>query len=676
MAFYYSSKTGIAVRTEDFSDKELASFKQMEKLKADFAFEDKLTLIISKGTRLDAEDFCKIETWLNKEMEENRKILSAASLFDLRYPEYQEGKLFYPKVIKDPCQSAINETQLLNHPLLAMFSTEDLKDIVIHLEIAPAERPLRHGIYDYKDTDEIIKSARSELPFKVYSGGTLFFQSSVLAGIKFANVVNLLAVVLLVCLYYYFYRSKLFAFMMVLIVVVTNTFIKAGMTLMGHKIDPLSSCIFLMITVAILEDYILLSFMIFKKKLPVLEAIEKLLLPSFLTSLTTAIGFGSLCVSVNPSIVHFSVWTAFGALFEWVAMFLIFPMVVFQFPALRKKIENHPVPPRIVPEKLIRYTLRKPLAILLAMIPYALLLISRDANLSISPYDLFTKDHEASLFRDYITKTRNAEGEISVLFDDMNIDETPFIEQFKKHPMVTDAYSEQKVLNDIRGSLPPELHNLVMEDFRRTSIGTFFRSSTTKRIILTVKSYSSKDVPGIVNFLNAICSDKCTLASEIMATNDYSLGVLKTLYDSASTGFGAILLLITTLVFLTDKKYFFPVVISSLWASFALLLFVVVFRIQINIVTCVALSVLIGAAGDNAIQFLLFSKGSLKESVSEIGEASSENFILMMCMASTLLFSYFATPRDLAFLLMLGICFMFIGDIWVLNGLTGNVDEF
>lgn len=56
--------------------------------------------------------------------------------------------------------------------------------------------------------------------------------------------------------------------------------------------------------------------------------------------------------------------------------------------------------------------------------------------------------------------------------------------------------------------------------------------------------------------------------------------------------------------------------------------------------------------------------------MSEVGEASSENFMLMLTMAFTLLFSYFATPRDLSLLLMLGVVFMFIGDIWVLNGLV------
>jgi predicted RND superfamily exporter protein len=674
LAFYYSAKTGIAVRTEDFSDKDLVSFKNMEKLKEDFAFEDKLSLIVSSSKKLEAQDLCRIETWLYQEVENNKNILSSASLFDLRYPEYNDGKLFYPKLIKDACNNDVNFHELMKHPLLRMFSTKDLTDVVIHLEIAPLKTPMKHGIYDYEVVKDIIKRAKADLPFDVYSGGTLFFQNSVLEGIKFANVVNLIAVVLLISLYFYFYRSFLFAFIMILIVLVTNTFIKAGMTILGHKIDPLSSCIFLMITVAILEDYMLLSFMIFKKKLSIIDATHKLLLPSFLTSLTTAIGFGSLYVSRNPSIVHFSIWTAFGAMFEWVAMFLILPMVARQFPALQKKISEKPVPKSIVPKKLISYTLKKPFAVILAFIPYILLFIPREANLSISPYDLFTDDHEASKFRQYITQTRKAEGEISIVFDDQTIDESEYSEKFKKHPLVTDAYSEQTVFDSIRKDLPEELHTLVMEDFRRTPVGAFFATPTNKRIILTVKSYSSKDVPGIASYLEKICQDKCTLASEIMVTNDYSLGVLETLYESASTGFGMILILITCLVLMTDKKYFFPVIISSLWASFALLLFVVVFKIQVNIVTCVALSVLIGAAGDNAIQFLLFKEGKLQDSVSEIGEASSENLILMMSMAATLLFSYFATPRDLSFLLMLGICFMFIGDIWVLNGLADKED--
>jgi hypothetical protein len=131
-------------------------------------------------------------------------------------------------------------------------------------------------------------------------------------------------------------------------------------------------------------------------------------------------------------------------------------------------------------------------------------------------------------------------------------------------------------------------------------------------------------------------------------------------------------MLVFWLVMATDKSYLFPVFISTLWASFTLLLLVVIFQLKINIITCVALSVSIGAAGDNAIQFLLFNKGSLYHTISEIGEASAETFILMMGIASTLVFSYFQTPRTLALLLIVGIFLMFIGDIWVLNGLLRN----
>ena len=674
VSFIEGAKTKIAVRTEDFSDQNLPSYHAMTKLKEDYAFEDKLTLVLNKRTPFNNSDYCLIKNWLRNEVNTNSDIAGHSSLFNLRMVEYNDGKLFYPAIIDSPCEKSTDYVTLKKHPLLTMFSTHDLTDFVIHFEINPSSTEFRHGIYDYKALDRIIDSAKKALPFEILTGGTLFFQSSVLEGIHFTNVINLAASVLLFVGYFIFYRSFIGAFTLIAVILITNTMIKAGMTFFGHMIDPLSSCIFLMITVSSIEDYILLSFMVFKKKMPFNLAIKKLLLPSFLTSLTTAIGFGSLAVSSNPSIVHFSIWTSFGAMLEWAAMFLIIPVFINMFPKVKKRIENHPRPKRLVPVQLISYTPPKVIAVIIALVPLAIIFMYDKANLSYSPYDMFTKNNPISKFREHIQTTRHSEGELSIVFNDLDLNIEKIVEQVKKDPAVAGVFSEVDITNEIK-LFPEFLRPLLFEDFKRTDLGKLFISYKTKRIIAYIKSYDTKDVPVVVSRIQNICGKSCSITSEIIVSKDYAVGILQTLYDSAISGFFSIILLILWLVMTLSKKHTIPVLLSTLWASFMLLILVVAFQFKINVVTCVALSVLIGLAGDNVIQFLLLKKDSFSNSIHEVGEASTENFILMLVLTSTLFFSYFQTPRTLALLMMIGIVLMFIGDLWVLNGLTAISDK-
>lgn len=674
LSVYFGKQTKIAVRTEDFSDQRLNSFKEMQELKKEYQFEDKLTLIVNKNSQFTSDDYCIIQNWLRKEVNQNQAIAGISSLFSLRKIDYQEGRLFYPLLIDSPCEKKVDLLKLANHPLTPLFSTKDLNDLIIHFDIEPSEKIFRHGIYDYKEIDSIIENAKKNLPFEIIPGGTLFFQSSVLKGIERTQILNIFASILLFSGYYIFYRSFLGAFALLSIIFIIHSFVKAGMAINGHMIDPLSSCIFLMLTVSALEDYIMLSFLVFKQKIPFNNAIKKLLLPSFLTSLTTAIGFGSLAVSNNPSIVHFAIWTATGAMLEWLAIFIIMPVFVNQFRWAKELIKNHPIPKRLVPKNLISYTPAKKISILLALIPLIIIFLYDKANLNYSPFDMFDSSHPISKFRQHFQKTRQSEGELSIVFNDKNFNVEKIVKKITLDPYVTHVFSEEDLESEI-SRLPNFLHTILKEDFQRTDLGKLFFSNETKRIIVSIKSYDTKDIPLIVRNLNQICSINCSVKSEVIVSKDYALGILQTLYESAISGFLSIILLIIFLVYAISKKHIIPVIASTLWASFMLLMFVVIFQFKINVVTCVALSVLIGLAGDNAIQFLLLRKNSLNSSVHEIGEASTENFILMLLLSSTLFLSYFETPRILALLMVVGISFMFIGDVWILNGLIAKTKK-
>lgn len=676
-ALFYAKTTKIAVRMEELSDPNLSSFKEMQALKEEYLFEDKFTLVIKNDQGFTQKDFCQIKNWLQKEVNTNPHIAGVSSIFQLRKIDFKDNSLFYPPLLDNPCEGTIDWPAIKDHQLLEMFSTKDFRDLIFHLTVNPyplEDQEKLKSVYNYQELDEIVKRAKNELPFEIMPGGTLYFQKSVMEGIKHSEVVNYVAATLLFLGYYFLYRSIIGSIALLLVLFSVNLITKAGMGIMGHMIDPLTSCVFLILTVSAIEDYILLSFLVFKKKVKFNSAVKKLLVPSFLTSVTTSIGFGSLAFSTTPSLVHFSLWTALGAMLEWAAMFLLIPAVLNIFPRLKAIIQKHPIPKSFLPKEMISVTPSKKLSIFLALLPLILIFIFQKANLNYSPYDMFTSDHPISTFRSHILKTRATEGEVSIVFKDLNQDTKKLINEISKIKEISRVYSENELEEELH-SIPDYLHSLIREDFKRTDIGRLFFTNNSKRAIAYISSYDTKDIPKIVSQINSICNKSCTVTSEIIVSKDYALGILQTLFDSSLSGFTSIILLICWLVYSARGAHYLPIISSTLWASFMLLIFVIVFQFKINVVTCVALSVLIGLAGDNAIQFLLLQKNSFQESITEVGEASSENFTLMMLLTSTLLFSYFRSPKIMAFLMVVGIIFMFIGDLWILNGLVNTKEK-
>ncbi|MFZ4713381.1 MAG: hypothetical protein ACOYL6_06705 [Bacteriovoracaceae bacterium] len=661
-------KVRIAIRTEDMNDPSLSSHQDMQKLKSDYGFEDKLTFVFKKESPFTGDDFCLLKKFLDELQKSEPMVIAISSPFELRDINFQNDKLFYPTVLKDVCQGGFSETRLRDHPYFPFFADPNLKDVIVHLQIKESEKKFRHGIYDYQIIEKLILRAQKELPFQVLPGGTLFFQKSVLDGIHWSNKLNILAGLFLFLTFFYFYRSWKASLGLVFIVLLTNTMLKGAMGFFDHAIDPLSSCLFLMMTVAVIEDYVFVCFVMRNEGKTFEEAIQKLLLPSFLTSLTTAIGFGSLVMSHNPNIIHFGLWSALGAMLEWAFLLLLTPALFQVFPKLKsifvfnKKISE----PTFF--QLTKLRMPRKFTMIISCFPLLLLFIYGEANLSYSPFDMFDSDHAISDYRNHFQNTRGAEGEVSLLFPRGSLDVSVVLEIMKKDPMVAQVYS----LNNLRSLLqryPTYLHSMIMEDFMKTQLGQLFSSSENERALLYVKSYDTKDIESFEQRTKKVCGNRCKIVSEVIVSKDYAQGLLQTLYDSFTFCFLLVFIIMVWLCLAVNPKAIISVTISTLWAPAMLLIVVILGQFKINVVTSVALSVLVGLTGDNAIQFLLLGSENLKESVENYGKASLQSFLLMTMMTLILFFSYFKSPKVLGALLLLGLVFMFVGDLWVLNGL-------
>ncbi len=182
------------------------------------------------------------------------------------------------------------------------------------------------------------------------------------------------------------------------------------------------------------------------------------------------------------------------------------------------------------------------------------------------------------------------------------------------------------------------------------------------------------DVVAFQDFSDELCKDgSCHVTGDLIAFADFTRRVLRTLYESL---FASLVLVALVIAFLTGwrrRALFIPLIASSFWGPAIIMIAIAVFDIQVNMVTVVVISMLVGLTGDNAILFLLSSRrDDLTDGIERRGQGSIQCNLLMALSCLILLLSYFQPPRTLGVLLAAGLIAALFGDVWILKGLLAK----
>jgi hypothetical protein len=220
------------------------------------------------------------------------------------------------------------------------------------------------------------------------------------------------------------------------------------------------------------------------------------------------------------------------------------------------------------------------------------------------------------------------------------------------------------------------LRRLIADEVKSaTSLKSYYNKNKS-RALLFVNSIDIKSIDELSQYTNKICAGRCYLSGEIVAFKDYAFSILNTLYSSFISSLIPVLLTMAFLCLASSGRILWPILLSTVWAPVMLLILVSVLQIKINVVTCVALSLLIGLAGDNAIQFLLFDRrGQWTKGLDQLKHSTLLIFSVMVMISSVLLLSYFRSARILSGLIVLGIFLLLIGELWNLNHFTTKIEE-
>ncbi|MEK7355724.1 MAG: hypothetical protein AAB250_04715 [Bdellovibrionota bacterium] len=217
----------------------------------------------------------------------------------------------------------------------------------------------------------------------------------------------------------------------------------------------------------------------------------------------------------------------------------------------------------------------------------------------------------------------------------------------------------------------PDLKEAIDGPLRAMPVGRrYFSESGKERAWVFLDTLDIKRVLELKEKTKSLCPGNiCALEGDIVAFSEYSRSLVQTLFSSFLLSLVLVGLTLTACAKARGKMGQLPaILLSSSWAPFAVLFTIWVFEIEVNFVTSIVLSVLVGLTGDNAIQYI-FAGDDLDAGARAKGRATLICSLTMIGVSLLFVFAPFEPTKLLGLLLALGFALVFIGDYSLLRGL-------
>ncbi len=693
------------ISVHDLMPEDFLSVKEMKDLDKDYATGRPVAVVLRTTAKTFSEaDLCGLKTWISNQLFEDPHLINSSSPFDLKRVVDQGGFLRYRPLLDLNCDNPSKLPDLKywevlrTSPLVNLFvSKSDPQFLNVELSYDGAVKDEAMGAFAPEKRIQIQSSLEEELrkvdsQLSIALSGAGIYESFLVNGMRVYVWINILIAVFIVFSFRWLYRTwRSSAIYLVLLGTgMAITFGAVGLS--GRPIDILSNSLFVMTAVAALQDFAFLTSAI--RRAGLWESYRRLLIPSFFTSLTTMVGFGSLAVSDIASIKWFGIWAALAAFLEWVLLFLVLPAAITIWPNLadwcRSKTGSLKTngKPNFSSWYRHRLVVRFGVVIFFAVFPigFASLFF---LNVQDDPKRMLPSSHP---FRVELERTKSDLGwefPVSIVFPyGRELDVIGEITaQVEKLPGVAAVESISRISHWMGKDLSPESQDVVLRD-------TVFRGMTRRfqtvdgagRIVLYVKSASLESIADLRKSIESeICGQyQCRLVGEIVAYADFVRSVSETLFESLTSGLATIVVLILLLAFvrldLAVFVYVAPRMIGSLlWGPMAMLTLLAMSQIALNMVTLICASVVVGMTGDNAIQFLyarrIKSRSDLLMALSDRSEGAFVTAGLTAVASLVFLISYFDPPRVLGIMLFCCFFLSLIGDVFGLRLLMGNLKD-
>lgn len=677
---FFATKIEKNIVIKDQIDKESNDYKRLDLLEEKFEKDYQLFILLT-GDVHNTQNVCKTYTWLRNKVLNEPNFISINSIFTMREVYKKDDILIYPKIVPLDClnNTSIDYSKTDNNPwngiLTPSLEKSDLLFTIVMQKKDITLTPPKFNSKVISNFEDEFSSFISDnnLNYKFNFLGWAANRRYVQEGIKNTFILNFLLFLTMIILFKYFFGTFKSGILLVITLAIMGSYLYGLMALFKIPIDMLNAGIFLLLSISALQDFIFILTNMQLKNINYYDSAKELLIPSFFTSFTTIIGFGSLYLTDLSTLQNFGISAASAALAEWILVFLFLPSFISYFSSFSKKLTTKS---NFNFTSFTRLTSLRPLRIitLLLLGAYGIgLQYVSHPKIQEEPFGVFKSNHPFSIGIERLIKTRNWSASFDVIFnttDDNKIN--AIIASIQKYPdvekIITYKDIEQYLIRNI--SHQPK-KDLILREFSQSQLFKSFKNDSLTRAVIYIKrnevSYASK----LKKFINDICNDSdCFATGNLIAYTEFGEKIPRALIKSFMT---SLLLVSITLIFLTyvnGKKNYFAIVISAMWGPFACLTLMKFLDIPFNYITCLFASIIVGLTGDNTIQFLFSSKSQkIDDNIQTKGIASILIFIFTSTCSLIFLFGYFKFSKEFGIIMILGNLLSIIGDIWILNSL-------
>ena len=676
------SRGRVALSIRETVDADTRTSRWLAEMTSEFGSGNQVLLVFSRapgaGGRLVREDLAAIRGFVERERARNPEIVGATTPWDARRSARVGGGLRLVPVLDgdDPAGLAA----LAGTPFGGILTDREGRDAAVELVLRDTPRAGRFGRFDPRPVGALLERARGELTgarpgLEVRLSGSAAFEWYALVAQGSITVLNVvvLALILVSCrVLFGTWRSGL---LLTLVIGWGGALVYGGMAAAGMPVDLLSTGLFLMLAVAAIEDFVFVAWERLAHGAKWRRAFRTLLLPGALTSLTTVVGFASLCTADLAIVRRFGLWGAVGASLEWAATFLVLPALLQVAPRLRALTDRSRAlstghAERLVAAPVPRWAARAALtAVILAGVAATRL------DFTDSPAAFFDDDHPFCEAIRYTARTRGWEGDLRVVFpDDASAREVADLSRrIAALPGVAQVLDPGTILATWTGSDPLAALELAADLAPATTAGGLVAPSGRMRAMVFASDTGLATAIRVRDgVLRAVAGTGAFPAGDLVSYADFGEAVPRTLLRSLGTCLLLVGLLVALLYRSAGLGWGGRAMLASAFGPSAALAAVWLSGLHVNFVTAVFASVLVGLTGDNAVQFACAAHGgSLRGAIARRGGAAVLVTVVMALCGLTFLGSAFVPPRKLGMLLSGGLVAAFVGDVWILRGLWG-----
>ena len=695
LALNQSQKLKILLSIDDLIDPDFYIYASLQNLSEAFGDRNQIFLsidTISNEPLTDRNTLCQIQSWIHRQTESNPHILNIRSSFGVRKVISTNDSFQMPSLFDIDCIYENNldsdkalqaHKKIQQSPWANILSNSNFNAFTVSIALRDDNLNTMFGSFRPESVQELMDSFQTEIENKNPKirgtwGGSATFQFYLRKAFSQTQALNGFMFIIAVFFFWVFFRSWKTGIFFSLTILLTLILSHGLMGALHYPIDVLTNALGLMLMISTLEDFIFISYAVHVKGYSWRKSFRKFIVPSFYTSLTTVIGFGSLALVDLGIVRRFGVISSLAALLEWISVFLLLPAYLKLFPKLTRTTTLSQI--RFYQSLKWWTKVRTPRFAVFSLIGLALgsLLFLSHLHVEDSPESLFSKSHIVQRNSDFFNSTRHWRAEVSLLFHHPENESVnrQIIEKLKKSQQSLQIESPFDVVDYLKEGLNKPDGEL-SERFWRDSIYSkrLIAEDKTTRAQLFIPSTELQQIGNLISEIKHICPKKeCELVGSLVSYYEFGTRILKTLFESLAYSLVLVLLILVFVGKNLNKLVLFKAILSALWGPMALLALFIIFKIPIFYVTSVCVSVLVGLAGDNTIQFIFAAqnKKNLTEGVRELQIPSLLVSIGIIFLSVLFFGSEIAPMHRLGLLMIVGTILTYIGDVWILKGLTND----